>query len=102
MKLLVTGGAGFIGHHLVGAILAGGDDGVVLDALGSVTITGGHEVQVHPETGTLQVFETQAAEQPAVIERPELELEAPPAPVPSPVGARARGRTARPPRRTCP
>jgi len=56
-----------------------------------------HTCQVHPETGTLQVFETQAAEQPAVIERPELELEAPPAPVPSPVAAPIETEEHRPP-----
>ena len=31
MRVLVTGGAGFIGHHLVGALIDRGDDVVVLD-----------------------------------------------------------------------
>lgn len=33
MRVLVTGGAGFIGHHLVGALLAEGHDVVSLDRL---------------------------------------------------------------------
>jgi UDP-glucose 4-epimerase len=31
MKVLVTGGAGFIGHHLVSALIARGDDVAILD-----------------------------------------------------------------------
>ncbi|HEY4347647.1 MAG TPA: GDP-mannose 4,6-dehydratase, partial [Gaiellaceae bacterium] len=33
MRVLVTGGAGFIGSHFVARLAAGGDDAVVLDLL---------------------------------------------------------------------
>ncbi|HET7516051.1 MAG TPA: NAD-dependent epimerase/dehydratase family protein, partial [Gaiella sp.] len=33
MRVLVTGGAGFIGSHFVKRLVAGGDDVVVLDKL---------------------------------------------------------------------
>lgn len=56
-----------------------------------------HTCQVHPETGTLQVFETQTAEQSAVTARPELELEAPSAPLPSAVSVPIEAEEHRPP-----
>lgn len=44
MKILITGGAGFIGSHLVDALIARGHDVVVLDNL-----SGGKRENLHPE-----------------------------------------------------
>src|SRR4029077_17844833 len=43
MRVLVTGGAGFIGSHLVDALVERGDDVVVLDDL-----TTGFAANIHP------------------------------------------------------
>jgi UDP-glucose 4-epimerase len=52
MKVLVTGGAGFIGHHLVSALVARGDEVVVIDSL----ITGSRE-RLEPFQGHAELVE---------------------------------------------
>ncbi len=69
MKILVTGGAGFIGSHVVDAYLAAGHDVVVVDDLSS-----GQRVHVHPRARFYQLDirdprldEVFAHEQPEVV-----------------------------------
>ncbi len=64
MRVLITGGAGFIGSHLVNAHVAGGDDVVVVDDLS----TGRREnIAAHVAAGRVHFLEGKA-EDPAVIE----------------------------------
>lgn len=48
MKILVTGGAGFIGSHLTEALLARGDHVTVLDDLSTGAVTNLRHVRAHP------------------------------------------------------
>ncbi|HEV2371795.1 MAG TPA: NAD-dependent epimerase/dehydratase family protein [Streptosporangiaceae bacterium] len=56
MRVLVTGGAGFIGSHLTDALLARGDDVTVLDDLSA-----GHLTRLDPNVGVYKASITDAA-----------------------------------------
>jgi UDP-glucose 4-epimerase len=63
MRVLITGGAGFVGSHLVDACVARGDEVVVVDDLS----TGRREnIEAHTSAGRVRFFEGKA-EDPAVI-----------------------------------
>jgi UDP-glucose 4-epimerase len=63
MRVLITGGAGFVGSHLVDARVARGDEVVVVDDLS----TGRREnIEAHTSAGRVRFFEGKA-EDPAVI-----------------------------------
>jgi len=64
MRVLVTGGAGFIGSHLVDALLARGDEVVVVDDLSTGRLA---NIDHHRAAGRLQFFEGKA-EDPSVLE----------------------------------
>ncbi len=60
-KFLVTGGAGFIGSNLVDALLASGDDVVVLDDLSS-----GKPANLEAAAGRIELIEASVTDLPAV------------------------------------
>ena len=64
MRVLVTGGAGFIGSHLVDAHVAAGDDVVVLDDLSTGRI---ENIAGHVTSGRIR-FHQGKAEDPAVLD----------------------------------
>jgi UDP-glucose 4-epimerase len=64
VKVLITGGAGFVGSHLVDAHVACGDEVVVVDDLSTGRLA---NIEVHLEAGRVRFFEGKA-EDPAVID----------------------------------
>ena len=48
MKILITGGAGFIGSHLAEAVLARGDEVLVLDDLSTGAMANLADIRNHP------------------------------------------------------
>ena len=54
MRALVTGGAGFIGSHLIDRLISRGDKVVVLDNLSSGKI---EFIQTHIDSGSLVLIE---------------------------------------------
>jgi UDP-glucose 4-epimerase len=67
MKVLVTGGAGFIGSHLCDRLAAGGHELVVLDDLST-----GHVEQIHPQARFYQLdLDSPWLDELFRIERPE-------------------------------
>jgi UDP-glucose 4-epimerase len=63
VKALVTGGAGFIGHHLVGALLARGDEVVVLDDYST-----GDPARLDPVRASIRIVEGSILEPDALDE----------------------------------
>jgi UDP-glucose 4-epimerase len=63
MRVLITGGAGFIGSHLVDAHLARGDEVVVVDDLSTGRLA---NIEAHVSAGRVRFLEGKA-EDPAVI-----------------------------------
>lgn len=68
MKVLVTGGAGFIGSHIVGAYVEAGHEVVVIDDLST-----GHAENVHPDA-RLEQLDVASPEAAALVasERPDV------------------------------
>ncbi|MEQ1857442.1 MAG: GDP-mannose 4,6-dehydratase, partial [Longimicrobiales bacterium] len=49
MKILITGGAGFIGSHLAEALIARGDEVLVLDDLSTGAVSNLAAIRNHPK-----------------------------------------------------
>lgn len=64
MKVLITGGAGFVGSHLVDAHVAAGDDVVVVDDLSTGRL---ENIGAHVAAGRVR-FQQGKAEDPAVLD----------------------------------
>ena len=52
MRVLITGGAGFVGSHLADALLAGGHDVFALDNLSTGSIDNIEHLKGHPGFST--------------------------------------------------
>jgi len=65
LKILITGGAGFIGSHLAEAILERGDEVVVLDDLSTGSVS---NIQHLRETGRLELRVGSCLDSPLVVE----------------------------------
>ncbi len=50
MKIIVTGGAGFIGSHIVDAYIAAGNEGIVLDDMSA-----GHAEHLNPRAKFIEL-----------------------------------------------
>src|SRR5262245_35359197 len=69
--ILVTGGAGFIGSHLVERLLADGKTVVVVDDLSTGSLENLRRVAQHPKLNILQTKVSACTELPDIVARAE-------------------------------